>query len=277
METKTETIDDFLDKLSVELPDTLKHDFIAKAQADFLQELKEKLVEGEFLVTLDFSENHSLEVQDAIQSQHWNKIQVTLHVYVIYYRKNNKSHHLNFVVFSEYREHDATGVHLYNSKMIEFLKIKLGRRSVKKIFYYSDGASSQYKNKSNFLNLVLHEKDFGATAEWHFFATSHGKGACDGIGGSVKRLAYRACLQDKPIGNIQQLYEWARGHFKNIYFELVLTEEYNAHKEKLKSRLSAAKTIIGTRQYHCYKPIDQKTLDCKIFSKYPKSVVQKVC
>lgn len=64
-----------------ESPEILKHDFISKAQADFLDNLKEKLIEGELIVTMDFSENHSLEVQDTIQSQHWNKIQVTLHVY----------------------------------------------------------------------------------------------------------------------------------------------------------------------------------------------------
>ena len=45
------------------------------------------------------------------------------------------------------------------------------------------------------LNLCNHESDFGMPAEWHFFATSHGKGPCDGIGGTVKRLATRASLQ----------------------------------------------------------------------------------
>ena len=51
-----------------------------------------------------------------------------------------------------------------------------------KIKHFSDGASSQYKNQKNIHNLCLHESDFGIPAEWHFLATSHGKGACDGIG-----------------------------------------------------------------------------------------------
>ena len=37
------------------------------------------------------------------------------------------------------------------------------------------------------MNLCLHFKDFGLKAEWIFFATSHGKSTCDGIGGTVKR------------------------------------------------------------------------------------------
>jgi len=41
----------------------------------------------------------------------------------------------------------------------------------------------------------LHQhEDFGVAAEWHFSATSHGKGACDGVGGTVKRFAARASL-----------------------------------------------------------------------------------
>jgi hypothetical protein len=52
--------------------------------------------------------------------------------------------------------------------------------------YFSDGAVSQYKNCKKFLNLCYHEEDFGVKAEWHFFATSHGKSPCDSIGGTIK-------------------------------------------------------------------------------------------
>jgi hypothetical protein len=32
-------------------------------------------------------------------------------------------------------------------------------------------------------------------AEWHFFATSRGKSAYDGVGGTLRRLAAKASLQ----------------------------------------------------------------------------------
>ena len=76
-----------------------------------------------------------------------------------------------------------------------FESIRCGENQLKKIKYFSNGVSSQYKNHENFHNLCLHESDFGIPAEWHFSATSHGKGACDGIGRTVKRLAARASLQ----------------------------------------------------------------------------------
>ena len=49
------------------------------------------------------------------------------------------------------------------------------------------------KNLKNFAN-ICHHQDFGFKAERHFFTTSHGTYACDGIGGTVKRLAASASL-----------------------------------------------------------------------------------
>ena len=71
--------------------------------------------------------------------------------------------------------------------------------NVKNVEYFSDGCAGQYKNKSNFFNLCKHEVDFGLKANWTFFATSHGKSPCDGIGGTVKRITAKICLQQPNI------------------------------------------------------------------------------
>jgi hypothetical protein len=67
--------------------------------------------------------------------------------------------------------------------------------NLKKVIHFTDGADSQQKNFKKFINLLHHKQDFNLDGEWHFFATSHGKGPFDGIGGTVKRLARRASLQ----------------------------------------------------------------------------------
>ena len=64
-----------------------------------------------------------------------------------------------------------------------------------KMIYLRDGAAQHFKNKYNFINLLHHKMDSGIPAEWHFNATAHGKGPCDGIGENLKRLAERASLQ----------------------------------------------------------------------------------
>ena len=55
-----------------------------------------------------------------------------------------------------------------------------------KIFYFSDGCV-EYKNRKNSVHFCHHQQDFNMDAEWIFFATSHDKSPCDGVGGFVKR------------------------------------------------------------------------------------------
>lgn len=58
-------------------------------------------------------------------------------------------------------------------------------------------------------NLCNMQKDFGLHAEWNFFATCHGKGPCDALGGVLKRNASRASLQGHVITTAKELYAWA--------------------------------------------------------------------
>ena len=81
---------------------------------------------------------------------------------------------------------------------------------------HSDGAALQYKNRKNFMNLCHHKEDFSVIAKWHFSATSNGKGTCDGVGGTVKRLAGRASLQRRPA--YDTTFEWACVNVPAVYF-----------------------------------------------------------
>ena len=64
---------------------------------------------------------------------------------------------------------------------------------IEHIEYFSDGSAGQYKNFKNLLNLTYHRKGFGISANWNFFATSHGKSSCDGLGVAIKRkLVHRS-------------------------------------------------------------------------------------
>lgn len=173
------------------------------------------------------------------------------------------------MVFPESINHDATAVHRFNSKMIEYLKSKFGSENVKKLFYFSDGAGSQYKNKYNFVNLLYHERDFGVEAEWHFSATSHGKGAVDGIGGNVKLHARRASIQrdaEHSISTAKKLFDWATNYFQNIDFDFCTEEEHAKHKKLLEARYKTVKTLPNTRINHFYKPINDTQLLRAIFS-----------
>ena len=42
------------------------------------------------------------------------------------------------------------------------------------------------------------QNDFSMKTQWNFFATSHGKSSCDGIGSKLKRTTTKVRLQ-KPL------------------------------------------------------------------------------
>ena len=75
---------------------------------------------------------------------------------------------------------DATMVQISSSDINENFP------DVKNVEYFNDGCAGQYKNYKNMHNLCLHQNDFKLEASWCFFATSHEKTLCDGIGGIVR-------------------------------------------------------------------------------------------
>ena len=55
-------------------------DAVAKSQSSYLHTLKENLPEDTAIVLLDFPENYSFLIQDAIQGCYWDNSQATLHM-----------------------------------------------------------------------------------------------------------------------------------------------------------------------------------------------------
>ncbi|CAF2174414.1 unnamed protein product [Rotaria magnacalcarata] len=277
LETLKMSADEFIENFSEKLLSLRHHDFIAKMQMAFLQQKKQELGVGEFLVIGDFAENYSFIVQDAVQSFHWNNCQATLHPFVVYYREDNDLKHKSFVAISDCNQHDTTAVHLFQERLMEFLK---SFNHITKVFYFSDGCAAQYKNRKNFKNLCFHEEDFGVKAEWHFFATSHGKGPCDGIGGTVKRLAARASLQRvgsvEPILNPLALYRFAVEALPNIAFTFTTSEEHEAHRLKLELRFNDTRSIPGTQKVHCIRPISKEFVEVFAYSFATESRQERV-
>ena len=126
------------------------------------------------------------------------------------------------------------------------------------VYYFSDGAASQYKNRKNFLNLCYHQADFGIPAQWHFSATSHGKGACDGLGGTMKRLAARASLQSHC--------NCTNGPHRQFPLSTSLTVLLSNTKAVLENQFQKSRTVTGTRSLHSFIPVSNDTLETKRYS-----------
>jgi hypothetical protein len=268
LETMSMPVDTFIDMFSEKLELLLPHSFIATEQSSFYNDCKASLKQGEVVITADFSENYCFVLQDAAQGYHWNNSQATVHPFVIYYKDSETLCHLSYVVISDCLHHDTVAVYLFQKHLMAHLK---GHKvtQLQRVLYFSDGAAAQYKNRKNFVNLCYHEVDFGVPAQWHFSATSHGKGACDGVGGTVKRLAAKASLQrpyDEQIMTPRQLFEWASSSIPSVTFEYCSTEQYERQKIFLEERFQKARAIPGTRKLHSFIPISRDKVRTRYFS-----------
>lgn len=218
--------------------------------------------------------NYAFVVQDAAPGLHWNNSQVTVYTVVIYFRGG----HISLVILSVNTSHDTISVYLYTQIIVDF--IKSNDNNVKKITYLSDGAPQHFKIFKNIVNLYYHKIDFGIAAEWHFFATAHGKEPCDGIGGTMKRQAVRASLQrlsdnqtDNQITNAQELFEWAGqdSSLPNINVKFSALEFYNQNKLKIEQRFGSNKRTLNLKKCHYIIP----HTDNKIIAKEVSSSLNK--
>lgn len=277
LQTLITPTDEFLEMLSQALQKLLRHSYLVKKQNEFFNSTKENLKANECIVICDFSENYAFVIQNAIQGFHWNNDQATIHPTAIYYKnENNVLKMKSLVQISESLNHDTVAVHLFQTEIVKFIKKNLPK--VKRMIYFSDGAGAQYKNRKNFINLSHHLQDFNISAEWHFFPTSHGKGPCDGLGGTLKRLAARASLQriQQPIQTPQDLFLWAKESLPNIHCSYFTNSQYDEEERKLASRFQNAKTVKGTLTYHSVIPATLNTLHVKPFSLFEKATAVKI-
>lgn len=261
LETKQKPIEDFAEELVSKISVLSAHHFIAKHQSKHLKQIKEELKPGELIILMDFAENYAFVVQDAAQGFHWENSQATLHPFVIYFKDDCEIKHISYCIISDCLKHDTVAVHAFLVQLIASLKAKL--TEIVHIHYFSDGSAAQYKNFKNFLNLCCHKKDFGIKAEWNFFGTSHGKSPCDGIGGTVKRLAARASLQ-RPIENQiltpSDLYGFCTQNISGIEFIYVTREEVEQLRIAQEERFRSGCTVAGTRENHHFEPINEKEI-----------------
>ena len=206
--------------------------------------------------------NYTCSVQDASQSYFWSRKQVTVHPVVIYYRDKDDKVTLKSLCFiSNDLDHDVVLVNKIQELTLDYIKKNLVP-DLTDVEYVTDGCASQYKCCRSFFNLCQHEKRFGVRATHSFSATSHGKCACDGVGGLVKRMARKASLK-RPlrdqIVNATDLFKYCHEELEGtIHFIFIDQLDMQAERMKDKNEAKVINTIPGTLSYHYFVPLDRK-------------------
>jgi hypothetical protein len=222
-----------------------------KAQYKAISDLKKQLPENHVIVQMDFSENYSCVAADEIQSAFWNQNAITLHPVVVYYSDGDILLHKSYVYASDDLGHNAGTVFAFLQKLMPQIQADIGRDAIEHVHYWTDSPCSQYRNISIFKVVSDHIKLFGVSATWNYFESGHGKGPCDGLGGSAKRMADLAVRQNKcRIGNAEDFVQWGITHQANVTYILVETEAINNARRKLQAMCKGSVPVKGTMKLH---------------------------
>lgn len=144
---------------------------------------------------------------------------------------------------------------------------------IENVHIFSDGAGGQFKNRF-ILSLLTNPdvlNDRIQNIDWSFFATAHGKGPIDGIGGTVKRAVWRRILQNKVVINsAQEFAEVAKEACPNIKIICVPKEKVATIKKELDLFWlhNLPKTITDTRKFHHFQPVSTTELEAAIVTDF---------
>lgn len=248
--------DKFLPIWESELIDFKGHVSRVNRQFEMSRALKQNLPSNEVFIHMDFAQNYSCKTAEEIQSAYWNASQVTLHPIVIYFRGiNGNLEHRSYVAVSNSLVHASSTVITILDRLFSMELLEL--QNVQHIHYWTDSPTSQYRNRYIFDLILRHTERYGIPATWNYFESGHGKGPCDGVGGTVKRLADQAVNAQKAnIQDAEDFFAWAQSsNIRSIKFFFVQKDTCDQEAENLKK--CTLLPVKGTMTLHaCRKGND---------------------
>jgi hypothetical protein len=194
------------------------------SQYNAIRQLRENLPKNQVTAQMDFAENYSCGHLEEEQSAYFEKTQITVHPVVVHLdNEEGERCHKSYVMVTNERSHNAIAVLSFMKKLIVELKLLLP--DLEMIHYLTDSPTSQYRNRL-ILNVIAHHQQlFGVPASWQYFEAGHGKGPCDGVGGSVKRMADMAVKRQQcVIQNAEDFVSWGNSQEKKTVKYILVTE-----------------------------------------------------
>lgn len=211
------TLFDLMKEVDKQLIRYKKHLFNIRNQYSYFRELVNKLSGNECLIHVDFSQNYVCKMHSEVQSMHFGASarQCSLHT-GIYYVGNIKQ---SFCSISNSTNHGPSAIWEHLAPVLDEIQGRFP--AVNTIHFFSDGPTTQYRQKGNFylFSTILATRGIDK-ATWNFLEAGHGKGVPDGIGGVIKRTADRLVRESCDISNAESLYSTLKQEklSTNIYY-----------------------------------------------------------
>ncbi|CAF5036332.1 unnamed protein product, partial [Rotaria magnacalcarata] len=204
-----------------------------RAQSSLFEELKESTDDKKVLLQVDYTENFTMDQQDAIQSAYWNTRMLSIFTAHAWCGANNYS----FALVSDNVTHDKYCVAVCLNNIITKLKQYLP--DLEEIVFFSDGAASQFKQRYLLQNMTRMMVEHTLKLSWNFFATSHGKGVVDAIGGMVKRMVWQEIMTKKQCRSATDFVCIAKTKTNTIILDEISQTEIDVAKLSLEQLFMA--------------------------------------
>jgi len=259
------TLESALASARDQLPQFIWHQFIKRRQASAYESQKQSaqtLDSSTCLLQMDFAENYTVSFQDEIQSAHWQQRQVSLYTVMVWHRETV----ISKVIVSDCRDHDKKAVAAFTSNIFDMIRSVLPAATAVNI--WTDGPSSQFKNKYIFSFISKLQDRYTISVSWHFFATSHGKGPNDALGGNVKRMAHRQTMSRRLVIADANSFADAVNMSTDVISVTVMSQEdidTVVAELKLDELWNTILPMPGIFNTHCVQVINGQ-VQCKLYS-----------
>lgn len=236
-------------------------------QYRYLDELKKNLPQNQIIIHMDFSENYLCKYNREIQSMHFggSKEQVVLHTVVTYHNNGERVLQRSFCTLSESPRKDPFAIVAHLKPIINDASSLIPHLT--KVHFVSDGPSTQYRNFKMFYLFGLEFPKIlpnVLSLSWNYSERGHGKGAPDGVGGCLKRVADMHVAQGGDLPNVKSLCDALNERVKNIKVihisskeitEIIMPEKMNRFKGTLRTHQitwQRGQNVLYFRRLSCF-------------------------
>ncbi|XP_049306174.1 uncharacterized protein LOC125776689 [Bactrocera dorsalis] len=249
-------ITDLINELDSQLPSFKLHTYVKRTQQKYFQDRKISIKQDEAVLQVDFAENYRLLNQNEIQSAHFSYSQVTIFTCVAWLHNCTRS----FAITSDQLSHNKYDVYCFLQLIVKKLK---EQNAISKLFLFSDGCASQFKNKFILSIIPFFKEKLDLTNfEWNFFATAHGKGAVDGIGAVIKRKIWQMVkAQNIVLNNAHDFFKLAKININGISILYVSSTYIKNTTAFLSERWANVKSIPGIKSNHYFSFLNENELE----------------
>jgi len=250
-------------QLKLKTPQYLSHVYIKRKQSCFFEYIKDNADDQTVICQVDYAENFGIVNQDQIQSGYWSTKYISIFTAYIWFGGSGGDGH-SFGLVSNSTKHDKyeviTCLEILVNEIVNMMP------DVNQIIFFSDNAASQFKNRYIINHLTTMLDVSGIDFNWNYFASSHGKGIVDGVGGILKRLVWLEIMAGKGCASAEDFVNICHQKTKTISVLFVKQVQFDITKSMLEKTFSNMINLPGIQKQHHIQALHKNVIQYARYS-----------